>query len=64
MYDDNLASGEEFRFRTSLSQMLCKIGVLKNFAKFKEKHLCWNLLKQGCRPATLLKNDFSIGVFL
>ena len=25
------------------SQMLFKLGVLKNFANFIEKHLCWSL---------------------
>ena len=25
------------------SQMFFKIGVLKNFANFTRKHLCWNL---------------------
>ena len=29
-------------FRSSRSQMFYKIGVLKNFAKFTGKHLCWS----------------------
>ena len=29
--------------RSSRSQMFCKIGVCKNFAKFTEKHLCQSL---------------------
>ena len=29
--------------RSSHSQMLCKIGLLKNFAKFTGKCLCWSL---------------------
>ena len=38
--------------------MFCKIGALKNFAKFTGKHLCKSLsfIKvAGLRPATLLK---------
>ena len=38
--------------------MFYKIGVLKNFAKFTGKHLCWSLFfnKFGSlRPATLLE---------
>ena len=31
------------RFRSSRSQMFFKIGVLKNFAIFTGKHLCWSL---------------------
>ena len=30
-------------YRSSRSQMFFKIGVLKNFAIFAEKHLCWSL---------------------
>ena len=30
-------------FRSSGSQMFLKIGVLKNFAIFAEKQLCWSL---------------------
>ena len=31
--------------RSSRSQMFFKIDVLKNFANFTGKHLCWSLLK-------------------
>ena len=44
--------------RCSCSQPFFKIGVLKNFAIFKEKHLCWSLFViklQAWRPAPLLK---------
>ena len=47
--------------------MFNKICVLKNFAKFTGKHLCWSLLLiqlQTFRPATLLKRDSNTGVFL
>ena len=32
-----------FKFRSSCSEMFLKIGVLKNFANLKGKHLCWSL---------------------
>ena len=38
--------------------MFFKIAVLKNFANFTGKHLCWSLFLHkvaGLRPATLLK---------
>ena len=45
-------------FRSSLSEMFCKKGVLRNTAKFTGKHLCKSLFFNkvaGMRPATLLK---------
>ena len=42
-------------------------AVLKNYALFTEKQLCWSLFLiklQALRSATLLKRDFSTGVFL
>ena len=39
-------------------EVFCKKGVLRNFAKFKGKHLCQRLFFNkvaGLRPATLLK---------
>ena len=45
-------------FKGSLSQMFLKISVLKNFAKFTEKHLHWsNFFNKvaGLRSSTLLK---------
>ena len=44
--------------RTSRLQMFFEIGVLKSFANFIGKHLCWSLLFKklaGSRPAALLK---------
>ena len=38
--------------------MFCKKGVLKNFAKFTRKHLCWSLFLNkvlGLKSAILLK---------
>ena len=45
-------------FRSSRSQMFYKIGVLKNFAKFTRKHLCWShfLIKlHTCFPIIFVK---------
>ena len=47
--------------------MFFKIGVLKNFAIFKGKHLSWSLFLiklQAFTPATLFKRDSYTGVFL
>ena len=47
--------------------MFFKIGVLKNFANFTGKHLCWSLFLinlQAFRSATLLKKDFNTSVIL
>ena len=30
-------------FRSSRPEVFCKEGVVKNFAKFAGKHLCWSL---------------------
>ena len=46
--------------------MFFKIAVVKNFAIFTGKQLCWRLLQQSCRPKILqfLKRDSNAGVFL
>ena len=44
--------------RNSRSEVFCKKGVLRNFAKSTGKHLCQSLFFNkvaGLRPATLLK---------
>ena len=44
-----------------------KIGVLKNFAMFMGKHLCWSLFLikyPAFRATTLSKGDFNTCVFL
>ena len=46
--------------RSSRPDVLCKKGVLRNFGKFIEKHMCQKLLFNkvaGLRPATLLKKS-------
>ena len=42
-------------FKSKYSQMFYKVSVLKNFAKFTQKHF---------RPITLLKRDSGAGAFL
>ena len=54
-------------FRSNRLQIFCKIGVLKNSAKFMETHLCWSLFSKRLQvswPETSLKRDFSRGIFL
>ena len=55
-----------FIYRSICSQMLFKIGVLKNFTNFAGQHLCWSLILlklQTWFAATLLKRDSNTGVF-
>ena len=45
--------------RSSRPEVLCRKGVLRNFAKLTGKHLCRSLFFNkvaGLRPGTLLKN--------
>ena len=54
-------------FRSSHRRCSVKKGVLKTFANFTGKHLCWNLFLitlQVFRPATLLKRYSYTDVFL
>ena len=45
-------------FKSRRLQMFFKISVLKNFAIFTGKHLCWSyFLIELQRPAILLKRD-------
>ena len=53
--------------RSSCSQIFIKISVLKNFAIFTGKHLCWSLFLrklQVLKPASLLKGDSNTVIFL
>ena len=46
-------------YRSSLPEVFCKDGVIRNFVKFAGKHLCQSFFFNkvaGLRPATLLKN--------
>ena len=46
--------------RSSCSEVFCKKGVLRNFAKFTGKHMCQRLFfdkVEGLRPVTLLKKS-------
>ena len=54
-------------FKSSRSQMIFKIGVLKHYAIFTRKYLCWSyfLIKlQAWRPTILLKRDSNTDIFL
>ena len=54
----NSQSLNAIKHRRSRPELLCKIGVLRNFAKFTGKHLCLSFFfnkTAGLRPATLLK---------
>ena len=46
-------------FRSSRSQMFFKIGVLKKFATFTGKHLCWPLQAFFYRTPTVAASGFS-----
>ena len=55
------------KYRNSHSQIFFKIGVLKNLAIFKGKHLCCSLFFKkvaGLTPAILLKNRLQHRCFL
>ena len=41
---------DKLRLTTSRQKVFCKKGVLKNSAKFTEKHLCQSLFQQSCKP--------------
>ena len=55
-----------FVYRSIRWQMFFKIGVFKNFASFKGKHLCWSLILiklQAWFAGTLSKRDSNTIVF-
>ena len=55
---DFFAIFEKTIIKSSLSEVLCKNGALKNFANFTGKHLSRSLIFSkvaGLRPAFLLK---------
>ena len=54
-------------YRSSNRRCSMKKGVLKDFANFAQKHLCWSLFLiklHASRPASLLKGDSNTIVFL
>ena len=60
LYLDNIV-------RSTCLQMVFKISVLKNFANFPLKHLCWSFFLIKLQPwglATLLKRNSNTGAFL
>ena len=44
--------------RSSHSQMIFKIGVLKNFANFTGKHLSWSLFSIKLTPTQLFSSEY------
>ena len=54
--------------RNSLPEVFCKQGALKNFAKFKGKHLCQSLFFLNKVPGStcnfIKKRDSGTGVVL
>ena len=54
-------------YRSSRAQIFFKIGVLKTFANFTGKHMCWSLFLiklQGLQAYNFIKIDPNTGVFL
>ena len=54
-------------FRSSHWRCYVKQGVIKKFANFTRKHLCWNHFSvklQAFSTATIFKKDTNTGVFL
>ena len=49
--------------RSSLSEMLFTIGVLKNFANFTEKHLCWSLFLMKLETCNFMKKRLQHSCF-
>ena len=49
-----------------LEAVVCKIGVLKNFANFTGKHLCWSLflINLQAKALNFIKKRLQPGVFL
>ena len=65
--DYSVACSSIYSFRSSLSQMFLKMGVLKSFAIFTWKYLFWSifLIKlEAFRSPALLKRDSNTGIFL
>ena len=53
-------------YRSSRSVVFYEKGVLKNFAKFTTKHLCWSLFfikTTGVMPGTISKKEAPTHVF-
>ena len=59
--------GKSWEMQSSRLQIFFKKGVLKNFANFTGKYLCWSLFLiklQAWKHGTLLKRDSNTDVFL
>ena len=58
---------QKMKIRSSHRRCFIKKAVLKIFAIFTAKHMCWSLFSINCqawRPTALLKRDSNTGVFL
>ena len=67
IHENSYTLKEAATTRNSRLQMFFKIVVLKNFAIFAGKHLCWSLFEiklQAWKPATLLKRGSNPVFFL
>ena len=56
-----------YYYKRQPPEVFCKKGVLKNFANFTGKHLCWSIfliMLQALNPATFLKRESNTEVFL
>ena len=65
--DDSLEAGKGEVHRSSHRRRSVKRIVLKNFANFTGKRLCWSLFLiklQAFRRTTLLKGDSNLDLFL
>ena len=64
---NKVKSNEMLFYRSSCPELFCKKGILRNFAKFTEKHggqsLFFNKIA-ALRPATLLKKRLCHSCFL
>ena len=57
-YGGTLGWDPSVRRKSSHSQLLFKIGVLKHFAIFTEKNLCWNLLLMSETPTQVFSCEY------
>ena len=64
LWRNNEHGSRDRNYRSSLSQIFFKIGVLENFTNFTGKHLCWSLFLiklQVWKLNNLLRRDSNTG---
>ena len=64
MYKNGTCIKKVLTFTSSHPKIFCKKGVLKNFAKFIEKHLCQSLFliklqAKACEIGVIFKNTLT-----